>query len=127
MKDLNQIMSVSDDRSIRVWALEGNSYVQKEELYGHRSRVWSVRETYDMIASVSEDATCKLWVRGVGKPFETLKGHSGKNVRALAAFNDFESQIDMLATGGEDGAIKIWDIYSMKHQKTLFEAGQGNQ
>jgi len=42
-----------------------------------------------MIASVSEDATCKLWIPNKdGKPFETLKGHSGKNVRALASFSD---------------------------------------
>ena len=67
-----------------------------------------------MIASVSEDATCKLWDSS-DKPFDTLKGHQGKNVRAIATFSD---QIhDIVATGGEDGAIKIWNITHMKSQK----------
>jgi WD40 repeat protein len=61
-----------------------------------------------MIASVSEDATCKIWENGKDKPFETLKGHAGKNVRALATFSN--ENLDIIATGGEDGAIKIWDI-----------------
>ena len=61
-----------------------------------------------MIASVSEDATCKIWEHGKDKPFETLKGHAGKNVRALATLSD--ENLDIIATGGEDGAIKIWDI-----------------
>ena len=80
-----------------------------------------------MIASVSEDATCKLWVpEGNGKPFETLKGHSGKNVRALATYQNHNQNIDMLATGGEDGGIKIWDIYSMKLNKKIMGV-EGNQ
>lgn len=28
---------------------------------------------------------------------------------------------DLLATGGEDGAIKIWDIKAMKQSKTQIE------
>lgn len=61
MRDGLSLMSVSDDRSIRVWKHKEGEYVQTEEFYGHRSRVWAVAETQDMIASVSEDATCKIW------------------------------------------------------------------
>jgi WD40 repeat protein len=46
-----------------------------------------------------------------------LKGHSGKNVRALASISDLKT-LDMVATGGEDGAIKVWDINQMKQTKT---------
>ena len=106
------IASVSDDRSIRVWTQKDGAYVQSRELYGHRSRVWAVRATKDMLASVSEDATCKLWQKGSEKPFETLKGHTGNNVRALATWQDEAS--DLVVTGGEDGAIKVWDINCMK-------------
>lgn len=71
-----------------------------------------------MLASVSEDATCKLWrLDGESRPFETLRGHSGKNVRAIATMND--DQTDLLATGGEDGAIKVYDITQMKQRKKL--------
>lgn len=114
------IMSVSDDRSIRIWRLQDNSYKQEFEMYGHRSRVWAVRQTADMVASVSEDATCKLWsLSEGGKCFETLKGHTGKHVRALASFvND---STDLLATGGEDGAIKLWDLAQMKQRKNKMQ------
>lgn len=111
LRQSEDIVSVSDDRSIRVWTPHEGGYSQSHEFYGHRSRVWAVRETKDMLASVSEDATCKLWRVGhetSGKPFETLKGHSGKNVRAIATVSDEQS--DLMATGGEDGAIKVYDI-----------------
>lgn len=65
-----------------------------------------------MIASVSEDSTCKIWEDNEEKPFDTLRGHSGKNIRALATFSCQDK--DLIATGGEDGAIKIWDIDAMK-------------
>lgn len=118
-------MSVSDDRSIRIWKLLEGEYKSVSELYGHRSRVWAVQETKDMLVSVSEDATCKVWNPEVdSKPFETLKGHTGKNVRALATFsassliNEGE-KCDLIATGGEDGAIKIWDVDQMKMIKSI--------
>lgn len=90
-------------------------------MYGHRSRVWAVRETRSFLASVSEDATCKLWHRSnessVDKSYETLKGHSGKNVRALATYHEMEGNIDIIATGGEDGGIKVYDLISIIQQK----------
>ena len=62
------------------------------------------------IASVSEDATCRVWkVNTTGSSDENreiinLRGHLGKNVRAVSAFRGF------LATGGEDGGIKVWNL-----------------
>jgi len=62
------ILTVSDDRSIRCWDLnlDGGTYNQSLELYGHRSRVWTARQCQGsdgipLIASVSEDSTCKIW------------------------------------------------------------------
>jgi len=57
------IASTSDDRTVRVWTvdLENQNYSQIFEFYGHRSRVWAVCQTKNYLASVSEDATCKLW------------------------------------------------------------------
>ena len=34
---------------------------------------------------------------------ETLKGHLGRNIRALATHEG------LIATGGDDGAIKVWN------------------
>ena len=61
-----------------------------------------------MIATVSEDATCKVWpsykLQGKNKVVETLKGHTGKNIRSLACLNG------LIATGGDDGAVKIQNV-----------------
>jgi WD40 repeat protein len=71
-----------------------------------------------MLATVSEDATCKIWpgVEGIAndgsKVLETLKGHQGKNVRALASHDGF------VATGGDDGAIKVWNVKEILQNKT---------
>lgn len=63
-----------------------------------------------MLVTVSEDATCKIWdsYQSEGsmmqqKSRETLKGHQGKNVRALACMEG------LIATGGDDGAVKVWN------------------
>lgn len=83
------------------------------ECYGHRSRIWKVSELgYDgMLVTVSEDATCKIWEKYdpeahenkiVNRSIDTLKGHQGKNIRALACHEG------MIATGGDDGSVKIW-------------------
>ena len=128
-KDL--VASVSDDRSLRLWKLNLNDwiYTQLGEFYGHRSRIWKLRELdYNgMIATVSEDATCKIWdipndleetkeTKVFNRSIETLKGHMGRNIRALSCYQG------LVATGGDDGAIKIWnasEIINKKQQKEI--------
>jgi len=97
-KDL--VASVSDDRSMRLWKLNLDSctYAQLGEFYGHRSRIWKLRELdyQGMIATVCEDATCKIWEvpgdieekphRGFNRSIETLKGHMGRNIRAITCY-----------------------------------------
>lgn len=62
---------------------------------------------------MSEDATCKLWHADKNRPaYHTLKGHLGKSVRALATYRDGE--VDMLATGGDDGAIKLYNLHKLE-------------
>ena len=57
-----------------------------------------------IIASTSEDASCKVWSVNAEtqKEVTTLKGHIGKNVRSLSTLGD------LVATGGEDGSLKVW-------------------
>ena len=59
-----------------------------------------------LLASVSEDATCKIWsvTAEESKEVTTLKGHLGKNVRALGICGN------KIATGGEDGSVKVWHL-----------------
>ena len=81
-------------------------------MYGHTQRIWKLTQLATpehqqlALASVSEDATCKVWSVGnkEQKEVTTLKGHIGKNVRALSAHGD------LIATGGEDGSVKVWHL-----------------
>lgn len=129
-KDL--VASVSDDRSMRLWKLnlENSTYTQLGEFYGHRSRIWKLRELdyKGMIATVCEDATCKIWEvpsdleeeskeaavpRVFNRSIETLKGHMGRNIRALTCHQG------LLATGGDDGGIKVWNVAEILTKKSL--------
>ena len=78
----DQIASVSDDRSLKIWNIdlnENGKYQLIREFYGHRSRIWKLNElSYkDLLITVSEDATCKIWNMHStdNKVVETLKGH----------------------------------------------------
>jgi WD40 repeat protein len=71
-----------------------------------------------MLVSVSEDATCKLWKQMAGVSdgsAETLKGHMGRTIRSLACHEG------LIATGGEDGAIKVWNAAEIITKKTKNE------
>eukprot|EP00347_Sterkiella_histriomuscorum_P019530 403341280 len=129
------VASVSDDRSLRIWKLDLENvgqYQQVCEYYGHRSRVWRLDELgYDgMLVTVSEDATCRLWEKFdiesqehkiVNRSIETLKGHQGKNIRALTCYEG------MIATGGDDGAVKIWNAKDIMLQKQQNEQNSQTQ
>ncbi|CDW88527.1 wd40 repeat domain-containing protein [Stylonychia lemnae] len=114
----NQIASVSDDRSLKIWSIdlqEHGKYHLVKEFYGHRSRIWRLAELgyNDLLITVSEDATCKIWNQhsNDNRAIETLKGHQGKNVRALSCYEG------LIATGGDDGAVKIWNAEEILMQK----------
>jgi WD40 repeat protein len=75
-----------------------------------------------MIATVSEDATCKIWeipndleevkeTKVFNRSIETLKGHMGRNIRALTCHQG------LVATGGDDGAIKVWNAVEIINKK----------
>ena len=80
-------------------------------MYGHTSRIWKLAHVSGndgsmVLASSSEDATCKIWKvnNDEQKEVTTLKGHIGRNVRALS------TKGDLVATGGEDGSVKVWNL-----------------
>eukprot|EP00062_Callorhinchus_milii_P006138 gi/632946816/ref/XP_007888745.1/ PREDICTED: WD repeat-containing protein 6 [Callorhinchus milii] len=111
------LASASDDRSIRVWNVgnllhnlgaetSGAASVQcLLKLYGHQSRVWSVKLLEDYIISVGEDSACIVWDYS-GEIVNTFKGHKGRSVRALAVNEDQ----GWVVTGGADSGIRLWTI-----------------
>lgn len=130
----NRIVSVSDDRTVRVWqvtqSLIGTHNVATG-LYllftgwGHISRVWDAVFLRDRssngddthtttaevpndedceIATCSEDGTVKLW-SNLGQCTATLCGHSNDVWRMTTAHAG-----QMIISGGNDSSIKAWDV-----------------
>jgi WD40 repeat protein len=110
--DRSQIVSGSDDRTIRLWNLpldweSSERYVvhihvhvvvnwffptvhfRSEELccslvlYGHCARVWDARLLLDCIVSIGEDATCRVWNLN-GQCKEIVRGHKGRSIWSMA-------------------------------------------
>jgi len=101
-KNKSEILSVSDDRSIRIWSLEDESCLQI--LYGHAARVWDACfTTHDNVVSIGEDAVCLLW-NILGSVLKKFTGHKGKSIWSLAVSDD------VVVTGGGDGSIRQWNI-----------------
>ncbi|XP_043934684.1 WD repeat-containing protein 6 [Protopterus annectens] len=108
------LASASDDRSIRLW----NVGDLKQDpsfspdlvqcllmLYGHQSRVWSVKLLNDYIISIGEDSACIVWNYS-GEILHHFKGHVGRSIRAVAVNEDQ----GWVVTGGADSGIRLWKI-----------------
>jgi WD40 repeat protein len=102
--DGSQIISGSDDRTVRVWdAVSGK---EKHTLSGHTSRISSVAFSPDgsQIISVSGDKTVRVWDAVSGKEKHTLSGHT--SMITSVAFSPNGSQI---ISRSWDGTVQIWD------------------
>ncbi|XP_072276700.1 tRNA (34-2'-O)-methyltransferase regulator WDR6 [Pyxicephalus adspersus] len=104
------IASASDDRSLRVWVAgdlsdSESDYASLLVLYGHQSRVWSVRFLQGNIVSIGEDSSCIVW-NYAGDIVHNFRGHKGGGIRALAV----QEQLGWVATGGADSSIRLWQI-----------------
>ncbi|KAM8930805.1 tRNA (34-2'-O)-methyltransferase regulator WDR6 [Pelodytes ibericus] len=103
------LASASDDRSLRLWdvgelAAPGDAPCL-HVLYGHQSRVWSVKLLSSYVISIGEDSACIVWDYE-GDLIHTFKGHKGRGIRAVAV----KDQAGWVATGGADAGIRIWQI-----------------
>ena len=104
-----QLVSVSDDRTVRVWSLE-TEHKLIATLYGHNSRVWSaefIPNSNDKnIFSISEDSTLKLWNVEKCEIIHTFVGHKGKSIWSAATSTDGR----YVYTGGNDCTLRKWDL-----------------
>lgn len=106
-QDGSKIISCSDDRSIRLYDLKTGKALATG--WGHLARIWDLHFYDDStIISVSEDCTARIWSidDDTLQTIQVLEGHLGRNV--WCASIEYDSKV--LATGGGDGRIRLWDL-----------------
>eukprot|EP00644_Phytophthora_capsici_P002223 jgi/Phyca11/548014/estExt2_Genewise1Plus.C_PHYCAscaffold_270223 len=123
--DARSLASVSDDRTVQLWSNQGK--ITAEQLHsprtltraellagdyspvfrswGHTARIWDVSFWERGVVTASEDGLCKLWDLD-GNCVSTLHGHVGRHVWRAAV----HPSLKMIASGGGDGAVKLWDV-----------------
>jgi WD40 repeat protein len=100
--DGQRLASGSDDRTVRVWNLEGECL---HILKGHTQNVNSVHFCRDnqTLASGSHDTSIRIWNAIDGNCLGMLQGHS-QGVRCVRYSPDGQR----LASSYFDGSIRIW-------------------
>ncbi|MGK7921716.1 MAG: AAA-like domain-containing protein [Trichodesmium sp.] len=98
----------ADTRMQVIMALHQGIYLSKENnrLDGHEKTVINVtfNSTGNLIASVSDDRTIKLW-NTQGKLLKTFRGHDAE-VRSIS----FHPHKQLLASASHDRTIKLWSL-----------------
>ncbi|NER19435.1 MAG: hypothetical protein F6J96_01470 [Symploca sp. SIO1C2] len=97
------LASASEDKTVRVWNLDGSLLVTLE---GHNGSVTSVSFSPDgkLLASGSKDKTIKLWSLG-GSLIKTLERHTGSVTSVI-----FTPNSKLIASASEDKTVRLWSI-----------------
>ncbi|MGL5877528.1 MAG: WD40 repeat domain-containing protein, partial [Xenococcaceae cyanobacterium] len=117
------LASGSKDKTVRLWDVSTGQCLKILE--GHTGWVTSVacsapapaansRDSSNLLASGSTDATVKLWNVGTGECLKTFQGHTHW-IRSVA----FCPQGKILASSSEDETVKLWDISTGECIRTL--------
>jgi len=127
------IVAACEDRTVRIYdrmwrkgefswrdifhSVERDVYGPPRVLFGHSARVWDVSILSDsnsdgvVVGSCGEDGTLRVWERS-GDVYWTRAGHgrargTGRGgVRCITTWGEE----GMVATGGDDGTIMLWNV-----------------
>ncbi|KAJ4844773.1 hypothetical protein Tsubulata_003478 [Turnera subulata] len=109
--DGSKLVSVSDDRSARIWEVVAELPDNPVEvaagtvLFGHNARVWDCCICDSLVVTAGEDCTCRVWGLD-GKQLKMIREHIGRGVwRCL-----YDPNSSLLITGGFDSAIKVHQL-----------------
>jgi WD40 repeat protein len=102
--DGTKLASASKDGTVKVWDLGNGQEIRtfRASNANHRSVAWS-RDGKLIAAAGGKEIY--LWNADTGALTHTLKGHQGEVFSV--AFRDDDKA---LVSGGDDGAIRIWDV-----------------
>jgi len=162
--DGRALVSGSEDRSVRVWlAQEGSGsagadgtafpvLVHADSLWGHAARIWECQITDELVATVSEDSSGRVYrysqdelyarlqtggpsaltgeaaseqgAPGGGQCISVLKGHQGKHVWKCVICR-LGAGGSVVATGGNDAATKIWSAAAARNDGKVADGMDG--
>ncbi|KAI9017288.1 WD40-repeat-containing domain protein [Gaertneriomyces semiglobifer] len=109
-EQLRRVVSVSDDRTARVWQIDAQAPESAPiTLFGHAARVWNAKfvpNSPNLLVSIGEDCTCRLWDINTRECIRVYEGHEGKNIWSV----DVDPVGQRIITGGGDSGIKLWKI-----------------
>ncbi|XP_047083336.1 WD repeat-containing protein 6-like [Lolium rigidum] len=128
--DGSKFMSVSDDRSARMWMLscqpqnftnqaanvDNVDIIPKLTLFGHSARIWDCYISDSIVITAGEDCTCCIWDMD-GKLIKMFKEHIGRGLwRCL-----YDPSSLVLITAGFDSAIKVHHLRNSSFHDILEE------
>ncbi|KAF7791219.1 hypothetical protein EIP86_002233 [Pleurotus ostreatoroseus] len=120
------LVSGSQDRTAKVWAVEyssaGAGGVVRGELRllgtcrGHKRGVWSVRfgRAERVLATGSGDRTVRLWSLEDFSCVKTFEGHANSVLRV-----DFVNAGMQMVSAASDGLVKLWNVRTEECMATM--------
>jgi WD40 repeat protein len=112
--DGQQVVSVSDDNTFKVWDLDSGKELKTltrhtNSVYTTSVKAVAITSDGQRVISVSDDNTFKVWDLNSGKELKTLTGHTN-SVIAVAITSDGQQVIST----SRDNTLKLWDLESGK-------------
>lgn len=113
----NYLCSASQDGRLSLWDIRGGHRI--EVMCGHSRAVQhcAANRSGKLIVSVSLDCSIKVWKGDNGKIQATMRtqGYNNKPLNCIA----FHPEGQLVAVGGWDTHVKIWDTLNQKRLKVL--------